>query len=91
MDLYWWLTDDGDVVLNAFGAGNIIDSSQWQVRAFVPNLFVCSESADTLICHSSQTLYAYSRYTTAQQMDRARQLLGNFQLSEEDRKAYGLN
>jgi len=91
MDLYWWLTDDGDVVLNAFGAGNIIDSSQWQVRAFVPNLFVCSENADTLICYSSQTLYAYSRYTTAQQMDRARQLLGNFQLSEEDRKAYGLN
>jgi hypothetical protein len=35
--------------------------------------------------------YAYSRYSTDRQMQRAREALGDFRLTEEQKKYYGLN
>ena len=91
MAVAWWITGDGDVIVNAFNAGNIIECGQWQVRAFVPNLFACDQKGDILFCHSGEKLYAYDRYTTQVQMEKARKTLGDFRLTEEQRKTYGLN
>jgi len=88
--LFWHITGDGDVILNAFGAGNIIECENWQSRAFVPNLFACSEDGNTLICRSNYRFVAFDRYSTREQMEKGRRALGDFQLSEEERRAYGL-
>ena len=89
--LGWWVTEDGNLIVNIFGAGNIVDCSSWQSRAYVPELIAYAPEKDTLLCVSGQKLHAYPRYTTHQLMERAREELGDFRLSEEVRNAYGLN
>ena len=89
--LGWWETEDGNLIINIFGAGNIVDCSSWQSRAYVPNLVTYVPESDTLLCVSKQKLYAIARYTTQQLMDLAREELGDFRLSEEVRRFYGLN
>lgn len=89
--LGWWETEDGNLIINIFGAGNIVDCSSWQSRAYVPNLVTYVPESDTLLCVSKQKLYAIARYTTQQLMELAREELGDFRLSEEVRSFYGLN
>lgn len=91
MEIYWWQTGDGDLILNVFGAGNIIDCSQWQSRAFVPNMFVYVSQYDEVVCCANNQLYAFPRYTTEQQMHKAREALGDFRLSEDQLASYGLS
>lgn len=91
MELSWWPTEDGDLIVNVFGAGNVVDCDSWQVKAYVPELSAYLPESDTLLCLASQKLYAYPRYTTRQQMELAREELGDFRLSEEQRAYYGLN
>jgi len=90
MDLAWWVTEDGDLILNVFRAGNIVDCESWEVRAFVTYLSTYSAGSDTLLCMSNARLYAYPRYTTQQQKEKGLQALGDFRLSEELRSYYGL-
>ena len=89
--LGWWVTEDGSLIVNIFGAGNIVDCGSWQSRAYVPDLTIYAPERDTLLCVSGQKMYAYPRYTTLQLMELAREELGDFRLSEEVRNAYGLN
>ena len=89
--LGWWVTEDGNLIVNIFGAGNIVDCGSWQSRAYVPDLTIYAPEKDTLLCVSGQKMYAYPRYTTQQLMEQAQEALGDFRLSEEVRNAYGLN
>ena len=89
--LGWWVTEDGNLIVNIFGAGNIVDCGSWQSRAYVPDLLTYVPEKDTLLCVSGQKLYAYPRYTTGQLMEQALVELGDFRLSEELRNYYGLN
>ena len=89
--LGWWVTEDGNLIVNIFGAGNIVDCGSWQSRAYVPDLITYIPENDTLLCVNSQKLYAYPRYTTRQLMEQALEELGDFRLSEEMRNFYGLD
>jgi hypothetical protein len=89
--LGWWQTADGDVILNAYGAGNIIDGTLWQSKAFVPHISTYEAEEDQIVCYWDGVFYAYSRYSTDRQMQRAREALGDFHLTEEQKKYYGLN
>lgn len=91
MEIGWWRTSDGELIVKAFGAGNIIDCGQWQCKAFVPQLCAYAPQQDHLICVAEDQLMAYSRYTTQQQMQKAREALGDFRLTEEQLKYYGLS
>ena len=90
LDIYWWATDDGDLIIKAFHAGNIIDCSQWQSRAFVPHMYAYVPQCDEIVCFSDSRFHAYSRYTTQQQIQKGRDALGNFRLTEDQLKFYGL-
>ena len=90
-ELNWWETADGDIILNAFRAGNLVDTGTWQTRAFVPYLLSYVESNDTLLTQTDYTVVSYPRYSTAQQMERGREKLGNFRLSREQQDYYGLS
>ena len=91
MNLAWWVTEDGDLILNALRAGNIVDCESWQARAYVPYLCTYVPCNDTLLCLVDKYLYAYPRYTTGQQMEKGLEALGNFRLTEEVRRYYGLS
>ena len=90
-DLQWWVTEDGDLILNAFRAGNIVDTQTWQLRAFVPYLLSYQQTTDTLMTVDTYTLVVYPRYSTGQQMERGWEELGQFRLSQAEREYYGLN
>lgn len=91
MDLGWWRTGDGDLIVKVFNAGNIIDCGQWQSKAFVPQMCAYAPRQDQLICLADDQLIAYSRYTMQQQMQKAREALGDFRLTDEQLKFYGLS
>lgn len=91
MDIHWWQTDDGDLIIKAFHAGNIIDCSRWQSRAFIPHLYTYISQTDEIVCFAEYQFHAYPRYTTQEQMAKAQEALGDFTLSEELLKFYGLN
>ena len=91
LDVFWCFTSDKDLILNVFGAGNIITCDTWQAKAFVPNLCAYVKESDEIVCLSRQQLYVYRRYTTAEQIEKAWLALGDFRLTEEQRKYYGLN
>ena len=91
MELAWWVTGDGDLILNAFQAGNIVDTETWQSRAFVPYLNAYVESNDTIVCVSDSTVTGYPRYSTQQLIEKAQTVLGDYRLSQEDRNYYGLD
>lgn len=90
-DVFWCFTSDGELILNAFDAGNIITCDSWQAKVFVPNLCAYVKESDEIICLSRQQLYAYPRYTMEEQIEKAKQALGNFSLTQEQRKFYGLS
>lgn len=91
LGLFWYETGDGDLIVNAFGAGNIIDCGQWQTRAFIPQLQAYLPEQDEFVCSATYELYAYNRYSTQQQMQKAREALGDFRLTDAQKKYYGLN
>ncbi len=90
MAVYWWITDNGELILNAFQAGNIIETSQWQRRAFVPYMVAYDSQTDRLITRDSYQLYAFCRYTTQELLDQAEQMLGSFQLTDAQKRYYGI-
>lgn len=91
LDISWYETEEGDLILNAFGAGNIIDCSQWQCRAFVSNMAAYIQELDELACLSGGMLYVYRPYTTLEQMAYAEEILNGFSLSQEQMKYYGVD
>lgn len=91
VELSWWQTADGDVIVNAYGAGNIIDGELWQSKAFIPHFSTYMAEEDRIVCYWDCQFYAFSRYSTQQQIQKAREALGDFCLTEEQKKYYGLN
>ena len=71
--------------------GNIIDGELWQIKAFIPNFAAYVEDADQILCCCDNMFYSYSRYSTLQQIQKAWETLGDFRLTEEQKKYYGLN
>lgn len=90
MDICWWSTGDGNLIIKVFKAGNIIDCSRWQSRAFVPNMYAYLPRYDEIVCFANHQFHAYSRYTTRQQIEKGREALGNFRLTEDQLRFYGL-
>ncbi len=87
----WHVTGEGDLIVNSFAAGNIIDIENWQCRAFVPYFVTYYAKGNKMITRSGSTLMAYTPYTTQQQMDRAREELNGYELSDELKAFYGLD
>lgn len=91
LDVFWHFTPDGDLILNAFGAGNVVSCDSWQVKAYVPNLFAYVADSDEFLTTRNGILHAFQRYTLAEQVEKARELLGSFTLTEEQKKYYGIS
>lgn len=87
----WHVTGEGDLIVNSYNAGNIINTEHWQCRAFVPYFLTYYAEDNKMITRSGSTLMAYTPYTTQQQMERAREELNGYELSDELKAFYGLD
>lgn len=90
MDIGWEFTDKGDLLLDVFGMGNVVDCTQWEVRAYVPEYKGYDEQSDRLICRIESQYGYFPRYTTEQVMQLAREQLGGYTLSDEVKTDYGI-
>ena len=82
----WDFSLSGDLVINAFNYGNIIDCTGWKQKADIPNLVAFSSSLNELVltCDSSDVpdLVAYPLYSTEELKDLARIALNGLELTE---------
>lgn len=91
LDVFWRFTPEGDLILNAFGAGNVICCDSWQVKAYVPSLFAYAEESNEFLTTKNGILQAYRCHTLEEQVKKAKEILGSFTLTEEQKKYYGLS
>ena len=91
INITWSDTEDGDLILNVFGLGNIIDCTEWSVRAYVLNYKGYDTAGDRLICYTNSTLGAFPRYTTEQVITLAEEELNGYLLPQELQEYYGID
>lgn len=91
----WIFTDDGDLIINVFQSGNIIDCSTWERRAFVPYMVSYNPNLDEFVTVNTDTtpygLGSCPRYSTEDIMAMAKEALNGFELSGDQKSAYGLS
>lgn len=93
----WNETGDGDLFVNVFRSGNLIDTKQWQLRAWVPNCVAYLPEIDRFATSGKdpetglERLGIYCRYSLEQIKDMAREALGIFELTNEQKEQYGIS
>ena len=87
----WDYVEEGDLILNVFGLGNIVDCTEWSVRAYALNYKGYDAGGDRLICYTSSTLGMFPRYTTEQVLEKAEEELNGYTLSGELKEFYGID
>lgn len=90
-EILWQFTPDGKLVLNLRGEGSVIDCETWGVTASVSYFLAWDESSDTLVCDLADSLAGFPMYETGQLLELARQELGSFTLTGEQKAAYGID
>ncbi|MBP3654284.1 MAG: TIR domain-containing protein [Oscillospiraceae bacterium] len=87
----WAFTPNGELILNAFRMGNIINTEYWERTCDVQQLVTYHEGSDSFICQSNDMIFAYDRCTLEEIMARAEEELSDFELTDEQKAYYGLN
>jgi hypothetical protein len=90
MNVTWVDTGAGDLILNVFGLGNIIDCDQWGVRAYVLNYKGYDALTDRLIAYTNSKLGTFPRYTTEQVLTMAEEELNGYSLPQDMKDYYGI-
>ena len=88
----WQITQDQKLIVNVCSVGNVIHCDSWKVAATVPGYRLYREEDKTYICCSYSTpgVVGYPNYTVQELRQLAQEELGNYQLTEEQKAAYGI-
>ena len=92
-DLKWDFTNDGSLILDVYGYGNIIDCGTWQLKAYAKDMVAYLPEKDALVVSVDGLeggVGEFARISTQELMKQAKEILGDFELSEEQRVSYGL-
>ena len=90
MSINWIDTGGGDLILNVFGLGNIIDCNQWGVRGYVLNYKGYDALTDRVVAYTNSQLGTFPRYTTAQVLALAEEELNGYSLPQDMKDYYGI-
>lgn len=95
LDTYAWnFTDNGQLFLSVNSCMNLISTENWGVYAYVPHCLGYIADADSF-CIYDYVSNGYSigcarRYTTEALIQKGYEILGDFDLEEEQKKLYGI-
>ena len=93
--LSWFFTEKGDLIVNAFNYGNVIDCTDWNLKASIPNLITYLPARNELVirCSSEDVpdIVAYRLRSTEELRQMALEALNGRELTEEQRFYYGLS
>ena len=86
----WQFTEDNKLIVNAVGQGNVIDCESWTVTATISNFLLYDARSNCLVCKVGSAISGYTLYDTAALLKVAKEELGDFQLTQEQKLAYGI-
>lgn len=86
----WQFTQDGQLILNAFAVGSVIDCEHWELIAVMSNFMRFNETENVFLCYTGEVIAGYPRYSTQALLDYAKETLQGFTLSAEQKAAYGI-
>ena len=87
----WGVTPDNEIVVNVFRMGNIISTEDWARTCDVRQLVTYHAPSDYFIAQSNGMIYSYKRCTLDEIISRAKDALGSFALTDDQKEYYGLN
>ena len=87
----WQFTNDNKLIVNTLGEGNVIDCETWTVTATFSNFLHYDEASNCLVCKVGTSISGYPLYDTAALLELAEAELGNFQMTPEQKAAYGID
>ena len=96
-EIVWTQTSDGDLFLNIFGAGNLIDRDTWQLRAWVPNCVTYLPEINQVVATGRVTDEVYNRmgsfplYSLEDIKTMAKDALNGYTLTQEQKEQYGIS
>jgi len=90
-DVEWFVTDDNELIVNACGMGNILDTDSFRLSAEIEDFVLYSPRENVLFCLPNEGLKAFKRYTVDELLAIGKEQLGSFELSETKRNAYGID
>ena len=86
----WQFTQDGKLILNAFRIGNVIDTQNWKTVSYLTNLLHFQETENRFLCRVNSSITAFPRYSMEQLLELGEKTLDRFELTPEQKTAYGL-
>ena len=90
----WIITNNGDLVVNAFNYGNVIDCTSWTRKADIPYLVTYASSRNELVLKSTSSdipsIVSYPLRSTEELKQMAQDALNGLELTEEQKAFYGL-
>lgn len=89
--LRWHFTADDKLIVNALGDGNIIDCNSWIVQASISSFLLYDENSNCLVCKPALAIAGYNLYNTSELLELAQESLNGFQLTPEQKNAYGIS
>lgn len=87
----WAVTPDNEIIVNAFRMGNIIDTENWARTCDMQQLVFYHAGSDSFIAQSNDMIYSYKRCSLDEIIAQAKEALGSFELTDEQKEYYGLN
>lgn len=96
-EIVWTQTSDGDLFLNIFDAGNLIDRDTWQLRSWVPNCVAYLPEINQVVATGRVTNEVYSRmgsfplYRLEDIKAMAKDALKGYTLTQEQKEQYGIS
>lgn len=87
----WAVTPDNELVVNVFRMGNVINTEAWERTCDIEQMVTYLDAYDSYLCQSSDMIYSFPRRSLSEIMELASNVLNNFELTEEQKTAYGLN
>ncbi len=96
-EISWTVTDSGDLFVNIFQAGNLISTTCWERRAFVPNCVAYISGLDQFVTtgkdkeSTEDRIGIYPCYTLEDVRNLAVEAMKGFTLTQDQKDYYGIS
>ena len=96
-EIRWSQTTDGDLFLNIYEAGNLIDCDTWQLRSWIPNCVAYLQQINQGVTtgEDSETyemkMGSFSLYSLEELKNMAQTALNGYTLTQEQKEQYGIS